>query len=120
LCEKINNKTATIRDHLFYLLKSLKTGSISSSPAAQQGDQIGRIFAQWVIVYFGQLLKICKSNVFGYFIHQFSLYINFDTNVLGYILAAFFTSSSGHTAAKVESCETLKNLLSLVCTQPIH
>jgi hypothetical protein len=29
--------------------------------AAEQGDQIGRIFAQWVIVYFGKLLENCRS-----------------------------------------------------------
>jgi hypothetical protein len=27
----------------------------------RQGDKIGRIFAYWVIVYFGSVLKITKS-----------------------------------------------------------
>jgi hypothetical protein len=30
-----------------------------------QGDQIGRIFAHWVIVYFGQLLKVTKVDPFS-------------------------------------------------------
>jgi hypothetical protein len=29
----------------------------------QQGDQIGRIFASWAIVYFGTFLKITKTTV---------------------------------------------------------
>jgi hypothetical protein len=28
----------------------------------RQGDQIGRIFAQWVIVYFGQFLENYRSS----------------------------------------------------------
>jgi hypothetical protein len=45
-----------------------------------QGDQIGRIFAQWVIVYFGQLLENYRSipHVSGYFIPWISLGIHFD------------------------------------------
>jgi hypothetical protein len=36
-----------------------------------QGDQIGRIFAQWVIVFFGQFLENYRSitSIFGYFFH---------------------------------------------------
>jgi hypothetical protein len=30
----------------------------SSCPKAEQGDQIGRIFAYWAIAYFGQLFEI--------------------------------------------------------------
>jgi hypothetical protein len=33
-----------------------------------QGDQIGQIFAAWVIVYFGQLFENYKS-FFCYFFH---------------------------------------------------
>jgi hypothetical protein len=29
-----------------------------------QGDQIGRIFAYWTIVYFGQLLKMTEVSLF--------------------------------------------------------
>jgi hypothetical protein len=45
-----------------------------------QGDQIGRIFAKWTIVYLlWAFLKIAEV-----------AQINFDENVLGYILAVFF------------------------------
>jgi hypothetical protein len=77
---------------------------------SKQGDQIGRIFAFWVIVYFGQFLEnnkrspndwttfshgkryssIVTKDGFGYILGYF----------LGYILGAFFTSSSGHPACR--------------------
>jgi hypothetical protein len=42
-----------------------------------QGDQIGRIFSQWVIVYFGQLLENDKvSHILGYFIPRLGLCLN--------------------------------------------
>jgi hypothetical protein len=42
-----------------------------NNPAAQC-DQIGRIFAHWVIVYFGQLFLNCRSSpLFAvYFYHR--------------------------------------------------
>jgi hypothetical protein len=40
---------------------SLKaTAATQTNSAAQQGDQIGRIFAYWAVVYFGCFLKITK------------------------------------------------------------
>jgi hypothetical protein len=38
--------------------------------AGKQGDQIGRIFAHWVIIYFGQFIEN-YSNIphYGYFFH---------------------------------------------------
>jgi hypothetical protein len=41
-------------DGVSFRWKLLKKRQISS-PSRRQGDQIGRILAQWVIAYFGQL-----------------------------------------------------------------
>jgi hypothetical protein len=60
-----------------------------------QGDQIGRFFDQRVIVFFGQLSKNYTSG--PHFRGRLRLCINFDENVLGYILGDFFTNSSGHS-----------------------
>jgi hypothetical protein len=38
-------------------LKSIRTLTFRS---ARQGDQIGRIFAYWAVVYFGQFFKDCQ------------------------------------------------------------
>jgi hypothetical protein len=46
-------------------------GPCSSTAAGQrQGDQIGRIFAYWMVVYFGPLLKItkCSQRNVGFFL----------------------------------------------------
>jgi hypothetical protein len=53
----------------------------------EQGDQIGRIFASWVIVYVGQVFHKYKCNlIFGLFFHGES-YVLFWTKIaLGYIL----------------------------------
>jgi hypothetical protein len=40
--------------------EALQTVSVSVYP--NQGDQIGRIFAQWVIVFFGQFYKNYRSS----------------------------------------------------------
>jgi hypothetical protein len=53
------------------------------------GDQIGRIFAHWVIIYFGHFLENC-------FFPRLNLCINCDRNGFGYILGVFFTNSSCH------------------------
>jgi hypothetical protein len=60
----------------------------------RQCDQIGRIFAQWVIAYFGQFSENHRSS--PYFCstcmpHSMAkLCICFDKNVLGHILGDFF------------------------------
>jgi hypothetical protein len=48
-----------------------ETITLTWLPAAgEQGDQIGRNFAHWVVVYFGQFLKISKiAHLFGLFLH---------------------------------------------------
>jgi hypothetical protein len=74
--------------------------------ASEQGDQIGRIFAFWVIVYFGQFLENNKRspNDWITFSHG-KRYLSIVTkdgfgNILGNIFGAFFTSSSGHPARR--------------------
>jgi hypothetical protein len=65
-----------------------------------QGDQIGRIFAYWAIVYFGQFYENYKRipNFLGNFFPPQKLCINFDKKVLGHSLGDSFKNSSGHPA----------------------
>jgi hypothetical protein len=65
-----------------------------------QGDQIGRIFAKWVTVYFfGQIKKIKKCcPLFGLLFHDYGYALILTKNGLGYILDDFFINSSGHSA----------------------
>jgi hypothetical protein len=59
-----------------------------------QGDQIGRIFAYWVIIFFGRFLKISEvAQIYGTTFSQSicSLFI-LTKNGLGYILGDFFTN----------------------------
>jgi hypothetical protein len=52
--------------------------------AKEQGDQIGRIFANWAIVYFGQLYENFRiSPHFGPFFFSVKLYIDFDQKWVG-------------------------------------
>jgi hypothetical protein len=65
-----------------------------------QGDQIGRIFACQMIVYFGPFLNILNRSS-QKFLTTSSLVkasVHFDTTELGYILGDLFTNSSGHPA----------------------
>jgi hypothetical protein len=70
---------------------------------AWQGDQIGRIFAQWVNVYFGQLLKNYRSvpQIWATLhILWISLRLNFDKKLVGLHFVRFFSkNSSGHPGA---------------------
>jgi hypothetical protein len=52
-----------------------------------QCEQIGRISAQWVIVYFGRIYHAFLS----YFIPWLSLFINFDTKWVGIHFGRFFS-----------------------------
>jgi hypothetical protein len=78
--------------------KSSDNGANTNSMARtregwSQGGQIGKIFAQWAILYFGQLLEITEvSHDFGYFIPRESLckYAMGQKWVGLYILGAFF------------------------------
>jgi hypothetical protein len=60
----------------------------------EQGDQIGRIFAPWVIVYFGGFFENC---IFGSHVSMVKvLYKICQKSMLDHILGDFFTISSGH------------------------
>jgi hypothetical protein len=83
---------------------------------SRQGDQIGRIFASWLIVRFVQLYqKLQKhANFGGLLFRRKKLCINFDKNGLGYILGDFSQSHLVTLAASIN-----KNLTSakhLICT----
>jgi hypothetical protein len=76
------------------------------NPAFRQGDQIGRIFAQWMIFAIGSYIKISEAaHFFGYFIQQLSLCFNLNKNGLGYILVEFFINSSGNPASRRHQLE---------------
>jgi hypothetical protein len=61
-----------------------------------QGDQIGRIFARWAIVYFGQFFENCRSSpnfraaIFSG--KNYALILTY--NGLVYILGDFFSSKT--------------------------
>jgi hypothetical protein len=64
-----------------------------------QSDQIGRIFAHWVIVSYRQFLKIVKvAHFWSNFSRSLDYAIILTKNRFGYILGDFFTNSSGHPA----------------------
>jgi hypothetical protein len=66
-----------------------------------QGDQIGRVFAYWVIVYFGKFENYKSSPNFGATFSYGKLFALILTkNVLGHILGDFFATSSGHPVSQ--------------------
>jgi hypothetical protein len=71
---------------------------IIRSSIYEQGDQIGRIFAQWAIVYFGQFFENHKSspNFCATFPKIIDYMLTLTKLVLGDLLGYFFTNSSGH------------------------
>jgi hypothetical protein len=66
----------------------------------EQGDQNGRIFTNWSVVFFGQFIENYRSssNSKATFFPQYHLCINFYKNGFGYVLGDFFTNSSSHPA----------------------
>jgi hypothetical protein len=72
----------------------------SSVPRFNQGDQIGLIFAQWAIVYFGQVFffnyRSSQHSVLFFSRVGIEYELIWTKNGLGYILVHFFTNSSGH------------------------
>jgi hypothetical protein len=58
----------------------------------KQGDQIGRTFVQWVIVYFRQFSENYKSSPHFWCYLLLSM-VHLDKNVLGYILGEFFSQT---------------------------
>jgi hypothetical protein len=67
--------------------------------ADMQGDQIGRIFFHWAIVFLASLLKMTEvAQNFKLLFPQYQLCINFDKKWLATLWGDFFTNSSGHPA----------------------
>jgi hypothetical protein len=74
-----------------------------------QGDQIGRIFAFWAVVYFGQFFLIGKKRkLFGLLFSavQVVCLFNLTKSGLGFILGGF---SLAHQATRLSSKEPLKH-----------
>jgi hypothetical protein len=95
--------TFLIKRHKWFValvVDRLPRNSWQAVDAYRQGDQIGRIFAYWVIVFFRQLLKITEVvKIFGFISFQGKSYVLIMTKKgLGHILGEFFTNSSGHPA----------------------
>jgi hypothetical protein len=72
-----------------------------------QGDQIGRIFAYWTIVFFDQFIEnyTSSANSWAAFFHSTSYVLILSKNWLGCILGDFFTNSSGHTGGDEHDSE---------------
>jgi hypothetical protein len=63
-----------------------------------QGDQIGRIFADLAIVFFGQLIENYRRSAISWatFFHSTSYELILQKNDCATFLGDFFTNSSGH------------------------
>jgi hypothetical protein len=73
-------------------------------------NRIWRIFADWAIVFFGRFFSLHtyrRNPIFVYFFPRKKSSINFDKDVLGYILGDFIASSSDHPdkLSPVSACE---------------
>jgi hypothetical protein len=75
--------------------------------AVRQGDQIGRIFVDWAIVYFGQFFEIYRTTpkFWATFFSDTSYLIICTENGFANILDNFLTNSSGHPATPVTNLE---------------
>jgi hypothetical protein len=76
---------------------------------ARQGDQIGRIFAHWAIVVFGQFLVNYRSS--PHFLLPFSQLrscINFNKKQVGPHFGRFFENSSGHPVGQSDNTQDAK------------
>jgi hypothetical protein len=76
---------------------------------SNQGDQIGRFFADWAIFslaifFFGDLFENCKSspNSWAIFFHGTSCVLLLTKNGLGYILGGFFSQTHLVTLIRTE------------------
>jgi hypothetical protein len=73
-----------------------------AAAAAEQGDQIGQIFAQWEIVYIRQFYKYYRSSLKFWL----TFFLSIDHVLIlikewsGYVSGDFFTNSSGRPAAE--------------------
>jgi hypothetical protein len=67
-----------------------------------QGDQIGRIFANWATLVFGKFLEKYKSSTnFGLLFTSEKVVFYFDQKKFSYMLGVFFANSSGHPVSTV-------------------
>jgi hypothetical protein len=84
-------------------LKNTKRQKLSILDA-DQGDQIGRIFAQRVIVKFSQYMEaFSKGHILGpHFFHDLSFALISTQNGLGCTLGDFLPNSSGHPDADAQ------------------
>jgi hypothetical protein len=89
---------------------------------AHQGDQIGRIFARWAILYFGQLFETCLicPNFCATIFHGKSNALFSANNQLGHNLGDFFTNSSGHPAVQCQYLRSRNNNDPLLKKRPAH
>jgi hypothetical protein len=67
------------------------------------GDQIGRIFTYWAIVYFGQFFRDEAEMFWLLFFHGKSCVLKLTPNGLGSILGDFFTNSFGHPGKCIDT-----------------
>jgi hypothetical protein len=67
----------------------------------KQCDQLGRILARWVNVYFGHFYYVSNPHFGATFSPQLRLHISLAQNGLGLVLGDFFTNSSGHPGRKL-------------------
>jgi hypothetical protein len=81
---------------------------LKSTQSGHQGDQIGRIFAQWQFFILGNYFENCLRS--PHFCASFSPGIDYVLILtkfgLGYILGHFFTNSSGHPAGHPGGSDT--------------
>jgi hypothetical protein len=77
------------------LLSNMNRCSIAFYFVFDQGDQIGRIFAGWAVVFFRQFLKKKIFDPFGeLLLYTVKVMTSFDKNGLGHILGDFLPSTS--------------------------
>jgi hypothetical protein len=60
--EKANGRTISLNNEVGAGLGQLSDGRRCQNVAGKQADQIGRFFADWAIVYFGQFRENDKSS----------------------------------------------------------
>jgi hypothetical protein len=67
---------------------------------AEQGDQIGRMFA---IVYFGQCFLKTAYKRSGYFFPRYKSCLNFEKELVGLYFGLLFKNASGHPEAETRA-----------------
>jgi hypothetical protein len=84
----------------------------------EQGDQIGRIFAKWAIVYFGYIFKNFSSNPdFRAASFHCKIYLLILTKQWVWLhFGQFFTHSSGRAVLEVVLHSKVKARIDKMCT----